>query len=177
MTSKLFSASKIKKVCKNIKLVITDVDGVLTDGSRYYSKDGEILKKFHVRDGMGVNLLLRNNIKTVIITKEKSSIVKYWSDEINISKLFMEIKNKETLLLKICDSFSVKPCEIAYIGDDVNDIELMKLIGLSVIPNDADFYTKKYANYICKTCSGRGAFRELVNLILMSKFPQKNNLY
>ena len=126
---------------------------------------------------MGVNLLLRNNIKTVIITKEKSDIVKNWSDEMNISKLFMGIKNKEILLSKICDSFSVKSSEIAYIGDDVNDIELMKLIGLSVIPNDADFYTKKYANYICKTCGGRGAFRELANLILISKFPQKINLY
>ena len=177
MASKLIPLPKIKRICKNIKLVITDVDGVLTDGSRYYSKDGEILKKFHVRDGMGVNLLLRNNIKTVIITKEKSSVVKNWSCEMNVSKLFMGIKNKETLLSKICDSFSVKSSEIAYIGDDVNDIELMKLIGLSVIPNDADFYIKKHANYICKTHSGHGAFRELVNLILMSKFPQKINLY
>ena len=59
------------KKCKKIKLVLTDVDGVLTDGGRYYSKDGEILKKFHVRDGMGINILLRNNIKTVILTKEK----------------------------------------------------------------------------------------------------------
>jgi len=65
------SESKIAKKCKNIKLVLTDVDGVLTDGGRYYSEKGEHIKKFHVRDGMGINLLLRNNIKTVIITKEK----------------------------------------------------------------------------------------------------------
>ena len=91
MQSKKNNSAK-KNKCKKIKIILTDVDGVLTDGGRYYSEKGEILKKFHVRDGMGVNLLLRNNIKTVIITKEKSSIVKYWSDEINISKLFMEIK-------------------------------------------------------------------------------------
>ncbi len=177
MISKLILPIKIKKICKNIKLVITDVDGVLTDGSRYYSKDGEISKKFHVRDGMGVNLLLRNNIETIIITKEKSPIVKNWSNEMNVSKLFMGIKNKEILLSKICDSFKVKPSEIAYIGDDVNDVEVLKLVGLAVIPNDADFSVKKNANYICKTCGGRGAFRELANLILMSKFPQKINFY
>ena len=67
---------KIKQKCKKIKLLLTDVDGVLTDGGRYYSKEGEVLKKFHVRDGMGVNILLRNNIRTVILTKEKSMITK-----------------------------------------------------------------------------------------------------
>ena len=78
-----------KKDCKKIRLVITDVDGVLTDGGRYYSKSGEKLKKFHVRDGMAVNLLLRNGIKTIILTKERSEIVKKWSKDMNVSKIFM----------------------------------------------------------------------------------------
>ena len=85
----------IIKKCKPISLLVTDVDGVLTDGSRYYSEKKEVIKKFHVRDGMGVNLLLRNGIKTVIITKENSLIVKKWSEEMNVSKLVMRIKNKE----------------------------------------------------------------------------------
>ena len=67
------------QVCKKISLILTDVDGVLTDGSRYYSKNGENIKKFHVRDGMGINILLRNDIKTIIVTKERSEIVKKWA--------------------------------------------------------------------------------------------------
>ena len=79
---------KIKQKCKNIKLLLTDVDGVLTDGGRYYSKEGEVLKKFHVVDGMGVNILLRNNIKTIILTKEKSMITKKWAKDMNISQVY-----------------------------------------------------------------------------------------
>ena len=79
---------KIKQKCKKIKLLLTDVDGVLTDGGRYYSKEGEVLKKFHVRDGMGVNILLRNNIKTIILTKEKSMITKKWAKDMNISQVY-----------------------------------------------------------------------------------------
>ena len=77
-------SESIKSKCKKIKLVLTDVDGVLTDGGRYYSEKGEIVKRFHVRDGMGINILLRNGIKTAIITKENSKIVKKWAKEMNI---------------------------------------------------------------------------------------------
>ena len=82
----------IKSKCKKIKLVLTDVDGVLTDGGRYYSEKGEIVKRFHVRDGMGINILLRNGIKTAIITKENSKIVKKWAKEMNVSKTYSGIK-------------------------------------------------------------------------------------
>ena len=74
---------KIEK-CKSIKCILTDVDGVLTDGGRYFSANGEKMKKFHVRDGMAINILLRNNINTIIVTKEESSIVKNWSQEMNV---------------------------------------------------------------------------------------------
>ena len=82
------SKSKIAKKSKAIKLVLTDVDGVLTDGGRYYSEKGEYIKKFHVRDGMGINLLLRNKIKTVIITKERSKIVRKWAKEMNVTAVY-----------------------------------------------------------------------------------------
>ncbi len=166
-----------KKKCKNIRLIITDVDGVLTDGGRYYSKSGENLKKFHVRDGMAVNLLLRCDIKTVILTKERSEIVKKWSKDMNVSKIFMGITNKESLLLKICRIFDLQKEEIAFIGDDVNDIELMKKVGFSATPNDGIKLAQQTAKYICKQDGGKGAFRELVDLILSTKFPNKKNFY
>ena len=166
-----------KKNCKNIRLIITDVDGVLTDGGRYYSISGEKLKKFHVRDGMGVNLLLRCDIKTVILTKERSEIVKKWSKDMNVSKIFMGISNKESLLLKICRVFDLRKEEIAFIGDDVNDIEIMKKVGFSATPKDGIRLAQQTAKYICKQEGGKGAFREFADLILSTKFPNKKNFY
>ena len=80
--------------CKKIKIILTDVDGVLTDGGMYYSDKGDILKKFHVRDGMGVNILLRNKIPTVIVTKEKNVVVKKWGEKMNVTLILDGIKEK-----------------------------------------------------------------------------------
>ena len=167
----------LKTKCKKIKLVLTDVDGVLTDGGRYFSDKGEIMKKFHVRDGMGLNILLRNGIKTAIVTKENSKIVKKWAKEMNVSKTYSGIKNKEKELGKICKYYKILPSEIAFIGDDVNDIELMKKIGFSATPSDGILQVKQIVNYVCKSSGGNGALREIIDLILKEKFPDKVNWY
>ena len=167
----------IKNKCKKIKLVLTDVDGVLTDGGRYYSEKGEIVKRFHVRDGMGINILLRNGIKTAIVTKENSKIVKKWAKEMKISKTYSGIKIKEKELEKICKYYKILPNEIAFIGDDVNDIKLMKKVGFAVTPSDGILQAKKIANYICKNSGGNGALREMIDLILKEKFSNKTNWY
>ena len=174
--SKLLN-QKITNLCKKIKLVITDVDGVLTDGGMYYSDKGEIVKKFHVRDGMGINILLRNGIQTVIVTKENSKIVKKWAKKMNVSKTYSGIKIKEKELEKICKYYKILPSEVAFIGDDVNDIGLMKKVGFSVTPSDGILQAKKIANYICKTSGGNGALREMIDLILKKKFSNKTNWY
>lgn len=156
----------LKLKCKKIKLVITDVDGVLTDGGRYYSDNKEIFKRFHVRDGMGVNLLLRNGIKTIIITKEISKIVKFWAKEMNIFKIYSGIKIKENELEKICKFYKILSSEIAFIGDDVNDIELLKLVGFSATPNDGILEVQAIVDYICKKNGGSGVFREIADILL-----------
>lgn len=152
--------------CKKIKLVITDVDGVLTDGGMYYTDKGDVMRKFFVRDGMGVTLLRQKNISTVIVTKERVPMVKEWAKRVKISGLYDDIKNKEFILDKICKSYKVSPNQVAYIGDDVNDVGLLKIVGLSATPNDGSFEAKKVADYICKTNSGCGAFRDVTDLIL-----------
>jgi len=167
----------LKSKCKKIKLVLTDVDGVLTDGGRYFSEKGEIVKRFHVRDGMGINILLRNGIQTAIVTKENSKIVKKWAKEMNVSKTYSGIKIKEKELKKICKYYKVLPSEIAFIGDDVNDMELMKKVGFSATPSDGILQAKKIVNYICKTSGGNGALREMIDLILKEKFSNKTNWY
>jgi 3-deoxy-D-manno-octulosonate 8-phosphate phosphatase (KDO 8-P phosphatase) len=165
------------KKCKRIKLVLTDVDGVLTDGGRYYSKDGEILKKFHVRDGMGINILLRNNIKTIILTKEKSMITKKWAKDMNVFKVYSGLIKKEQVLTKICKKYKINLDEIAFIGDDVNDIEVLKKVGFAAVPNDSIFQVKQIADFVCKSSGGRGCFREISDLILLSKFSTKTKWY
>ena len=170
-------SNNIIKKCKKIKLVITDVDGVLTDGGRYYSDKGEIIKKFHVRDGMGINILLRNNIKTVILSKENSPIVKKWAKDMNVSKLYLGIKHKEKKLSDVCKDFSLKKDEIAFIGDDVNDVELLSLVGFSATPKDGNIYVKKIVDYTCTLHGGQGTFREISDLILSIQFPNKTIWY
>lgn len=155
--------------CKKIRIVLTDVDGVLTDGGMYYSQKGDVLKKFYVRDGMGVTLLRKNNIHTIIVTKEKNETIRQWSSRMKIKKLYDGVVDKETIVLKVCKYFGVTPKQIAYIGDDVNDIGLLKKVGLSATPNDGIKEVKSICDYICKNDGGKGAFRELVDLILLTQ--------
>tara|TARA_B100001013_G_C24276543_1_gene311075 strand:+ start:177 stop:539 length:363 start_codon:yes stop_codon:yes gene_type:complete len=108
----LVKNSEIVKKIKKIKLILTDVDGVLTNGCMYYSEKGEELKKFHTRDGMAVELLLQKNIPTVIVTKEKSKIVLSRAKKIKIKKVYSGIKQKEQLLPEICNLFNVNNNEI-----------------------------------------------------------------
>ncbi|MEM3172629.1 MAG: HAD hydrolase family protein, partial [Candidatus Nitrosotenuis sp.] len=144
----------------------TDVDGVLTDGGMYYTNKGDIMKKFHVRDGMGVTLLRKCNIPTLIVTKEETEMVRQWARRMKIKKLYDGVVQKDVILEQICKTFKVKVNEIAYIGDDINDIKLLDKVGLSAVPNDGILEAKKICHYICKSKGGNGAFREFADLIL-----------
>lgn len=159
----------LSEKCKKIKIVLTDVDGVLTDGGMYYTKDGDIMKKFHVRDGMGVTLLRKNNIPTIIITKEKTEMVRRWATRMKIEKTYDGIIQKELLVDVICKKYNITKNNIAYIGDDINDIPLLKCVGLSAVPNDAISEAKRISDYVCKSNGGNGALREFAELILSEK--------
>ena len=160
-------SKKILQKCKKIKLVITDVDGVLTDGGIYYSAKGEEFRKFNAIDGMAVELLRKQGIKTVFMTKENSQIAKQRGKKVKAAAVFVNVIKKEKLLSKICHKFRVETEEIAYIGDDINDFEIMKLVGFSATPANGLYQIKKIADYICKSRGGEGAFREFTDLILL----------
>ena len=130
--------SNLANKIKNVKIVLTDVDGTLTDGGMYYSSKGDTMKKFYVRDGMAVNILRRNGIFTVLVTKEKSDIVKKWAKKMNVKKIHQGVINKEKILPRICKEYHVKPEQIVYIGDDINDISLMKACLLYTSPSPRD---------------------------------------
>jgi YrbI family 3-deoxy-D-manno-octulosonate 8-phosphate phosphatase len=170
----LVIASKLKEKnfhlaekAKIIKLVLTDNDGVLTDTGVYYSDQGEQFKRFSIRDGMGVERLRKLlNIETGIMTGELSGSVKKRAEKLQIKELFLGAKDKHLLLDEILQRNNILPENIAYIGDDVNDIELIKLTGLSASPSDAMLDVRNIVDYICEAKGGNGAFREFAELII-----------
>lgn len=164
---------KLRIKCIKIKVVLTDVDGVLTDGGMYYTEKGDVMKKFFVRDGMGITLLKNNNIPTILVTKENTKMVKQWARRMKVAKLYDGIREKESILKIICKNYKITTQQIAFIGDDVNDVGLLKVVGLSATPLDGAYEAKRVSDYICKTKGGNGAFRELVDLILRFKILAK----
>ena len=153
---------------KKIKLMISDVDGVLTDGGMYYNEEGEYMKKFNTRDSMGMELLLQKGIKTILMTRENSKIVKERVKKIKIVDLYSDVIKKEEMIPEILKKYDVSSDEIAYIGDDVNDVEIMKKVGFSATPFDGNFVVKENVDYTCKMEGGKGAFREIADLLIRS---------
>jgi 3-deoxy-D-manno-octulosonate 8-phosphate phosphatase (KDO 8-P phosphatase) len=155
---------------QKIKLLLTDCDGVLTDAGVYYGENGEVLKKFNIRDGMGVERLRKlANVETGIITGELSPSVKKRAEKLNITELHLGIKDKPAVLRQILADRNLQADEIAYIGDDVNDVEIMQMVGLRACPANAVRETKAVADYICEAKGGEGCVREFAELIITSK--------
>ena len=163
----------IKKI-KKLRVLLTDVDCVLTDCGMYYDKTGDVMKKFHTRDGMGISLLRKNGIPTIIVTKEKTMMVRKWAKNMNVFKIFDGIQDKEQILKKVCNSLNVTPDQVAYVGDDINDIVLLKKVGFSAVPKNAILNAKKISTYICKTNGGQGVLREIADLILTTQRLNSN---
>jgi len=160
----------LKDKLLKIKLVLTDNDGVLTDTGVYFSEKGEELKRFSIRDGMGIERLRKHaGIETIIITGEDSGSVKARAKKLEIKEYYLGVQKKADVLPDIMKKNNVKPENIAFIGDDANDFELMKIIGFKVTPADGMNFIKEIADYICINKSGNGAFRELAELILAFK--------
>ena len=155
---------------QKIKLLLTDCDGVLTDAGVYYGENGEVLKKFNIRDGMGVERLRKlANVETGIITGELSPSVKKRAEKLNITELHLGIKDKPAVLRQILADRNLQADEIAYIGDDVNDVEIMQMVGLRACPANAVRETKAVSDYICEAKGGEGCVREFAELIITSK--------
>lgn len=154
---------------RRIKLVLTDVDGVLTDGGVYYGETGEVLKRFNIRDGMGVERLRNVGIQTGIITGEMSPSVRTRAEKLRISELHLGSKNKPEQLREIMGRTGLRADEIAFIGDDTNDVEILQLVGLAACPGDATVFARDVAHYRCEAAGGHGAFRELAELIISAQ--------
>lgn len=155
---------------RKIKLVLTDCDGVLTDNGVYFTAEGEYMKRFCIRDGMGVERLRNlHNIDSGIMTGELSGSVKTRAEKLKINYLYLGVKDKKAKLQEVLETTGFAKEEIAFIGDDTNDVEIMQEVGLAACPGDATKFAAAVADYRCAERGGNGAFRELAELIIYAQ--------
>ena len=155
--------------CRRIRLLVTDVDGVLTDSGMYYSAEGEQEKKFSTRDGMGLAVWRNAGFETVIMTGENSPIVTSRAAKLKIDDVYLGIQDKRKTLDEVIQKKNLGPEEVAFIGDDINDLPALRVVGVSACPRNAEPSVLDVAHYICERNGGEGCVREFIDLILRLK--------
>lgn len=159
----------LREKAKKIKLLLLDVDGVLTDGRIIYDSRGHDMKFFDVHDGLGVYLLSKAGIKTILITAKGSRAIKPRARDMHVEEVFENISPKSAVLDKLLKKYKVDLSEVCFVGDDLVDLCLMKKVGFPVAVFNAAPEIKQVASYITLKEGGRGAVREIAELILKSK--------
>ena len=159
----------MQKRLAQIKLLALDVDGVLTDGTINIGNNGEIFKGFNAKDGLGISCALRSGLNIAIITGRKSEIIHKRAEELGISLLCEGVKDKYSELRRLAEELQLTQDEIAYMGDDLNDLPAFKAAGISFAPQDAVTEVITMANIVTTKCGGRGAVREAVENILKAQ--------
>ena len=155
-----------KNVLRRIRLFATDVDGVLTDAGMYYAESGDEWKKFNTRDGMGIKLLQRAGIITAIVTQERTKLVARRAEKLAIPELHQGVMDKLLLVSEMAVRHGLTLSQVAYIGDDINDLETLKAVGFSATPADGMPQVAAAVDYICQKKGGEGAVREIIEMIL-----------
>ena len=156
-------------------MLVMDVDGTLTDGKIYMSANGELMKAFNIKDGYVIARLRDYGIEPVIITGRSSEIVKQRCTELKISEFYQGIENKSYKLRDVCEKLHVELSQVAYIGDDLNDLPCMKICGYSACPSDAMKQVKDSVSYVCQTKGGEGAVREYIDYLLSKQVIGENS--
>ena len=163
--SKKISVGRLKQ----IRLFATDVDGVLTDAGMYYSESGDELKKFNTRDGMGIKLLQKAGIVTAIVTQERTKLVARRAEKLTIPEVHQGVMDKLALVREMAARHGFSLSQVAYIGDDVNDLETLKAVGFSATPADGLPQVAAVVDYVCSKKGGEGAVREIIEMILAAQ--------
>ncbi|MGK7899477.1 MAG: KdsC family phosphatase [Xenococcus sp. (in: cyanobacteria)] len=163
------SVSELRSRLSQIKLLALDVDGVLTEGGLYYTDTGEELKKFNVKDGQGLKLIMQAGIDVAIITASSSSSVIHRAKKLGINQVFIGAENKLSVLENICQQLNISLTQVAYMGDDVNDIPILKAVGCPLSVADAMPKTKTLAISITQLSGGQGVVREICDYFLNLK--------
>ncbi len=156
---------------KDIKLIITDFDGVITDGFLYVSAvSEEQSKKVNFKDIMGISLAVKNGYKVAIVSGEKNKVVDFIANKFDLQDVHQGIKDKIFVVKNIIEKYSLSPSAVLYIGDDINDIEALKYVGTAITVPDANYKVKNIENIITtKAPAGNGAFREVIDSLLNTR--------
>ena len=154
---------------KRIRLFATDVDGVLTDAGMYYSESGEELKKFNTRDGMGIKLLQRAGLITAIVTQERTKLVARRGEKLMIPEVHQGVMDKLSLVREMAGRHALSMEQVAFIGDDINDLATLKAVGFSATPADGLPQVLAEVDYVCAKKGGEGAVREIIEMILQAQ--------
>jgi 3-deoxy-D-manno-octulosonate 8-phosphate phosphatase (KDO 8-P phosphatase) len=157
---------QISNKLKKIKTIVTDVDGILNNGTLYITADNkEFLGEFNAHDGVGIVMAIECGIQVIVISHRDSLCTQHRCAHLGITEIHTGIANKQQKLAELMKMFALEQSEVLYIGDDLIDIPAMKISGFSVAPSDAVDVVKNYVDYITKSQGGRGVFREVVNLV------------
>ncbi|KAF4516144.1 hypothetical protein B566_EDAN000382 [Ephemera danica] len=154
---------------RQIRLFATDVDGVLTDAGMYYSESGDEWKKFNTRDGMGIKLLQKAGYVTAIVTQERTKMVARRAEKLAIPELHQGVMDKLTVIREMAGRHGLSLSQVAYIGDDVNDLEALRAVGFSAAPADGMPIVCDAVQYVCRTKGGEGAVREIAEMLLSAR--------
>jgi 3-deoxy-D-manno-octulosonate 8-phosphate phosphatase (KDO 8-P phosphatase) len=155
---------------KNIRMVLFDVDGVMTDGTIYISDVGEVLKAFNVKDGLAIELLHSHGFITGVISGKASAALTRRCEQLGFDIIITGCKNKVPELSSLCKTHNVSLAEIAFCGDDVLDVPVFECVGLSVAPKDAHDLALENADWVMSSCGGKGMVREFADILITSKF-------
>ena len=159
---------EIKAYAKNIKLVILDIDGVMTDGSLFYDNSGQEYKAFNSKDGHGIRMLQDAGIDIALITGRTSELVLHRAENLKISPalIYQGYRDKRPAFHELLKKTELEPENIAYVGDDVMDLPIMTKVGLAIAVGDAHHFVRKHAHWTTKNKGGKGAVREVCELLL-----------
>ncbi|MBR3605428.1 MAG: HAD hydrolase family protein [Candidatus Gastranaerophilales bacterium] len=160
---------ELKAIASKIKLVAFDVDGVMTDGSLTFLEDGREIKTYNAKDGLGVVMLSKAGLITSIITARDNNVVKVRAGQIDIKELYMGQKNKVLALQELCKKYKLDLSQVAYMGDDLPDICVLREVALKCCPQDAVKQVKQECNFVSNFGGGKGAVRELCDFILKAQ--------
>jgi 3-deoxy-D-manno-octulosonate 8-phosphate phosphatase (KDO 8-P phosphatase) len=162
-------SNRIKKIAAKIKLLILDVDGVLTDNMLYTNDNGEEIKRFNVSDGLGISLALSAGIEIALISGRRSKATAHRASDLKIKHLYLGERNKIKAYEDLKKRLNVKDKEIAYVGDDILDVPVLKKVALPICVKNANPVAKRFAKFVTKAKGGEGAVREVIDMILESK--------
>ncbi|WP_104546864.1 HAD-IIIA family hydrolase [Chroococcidiopsis sp. TS-821] len=160
------TTSELRSRLSQVKLLALDVDGVLTDGGLYYTETGEVFRKFNIKDGQGIKLLKQAGVEVAIITAKSALSTLNRAQDLGITHTFLGVKDKLSQLKILCQKLDISLSQVAYVGDDINDLEVLQAVGCPMTVADAMQANQNIAIYITKLPGGQGAVREICEMLI-----------